>query len=62
LDLSFGKSLTYGRLHFSPKIDVFNVFNANPVLAEVITIGPSLGQPTSVLNPRLIRVGANIVF
>ena len=62
LDISLGKSFTYGRLRLSPKIDVFNVFNANTVLAEVITIGPSLGQPTSVLNPRLVRVGANLVF
>jgi Carboxypeptidase regulatory-like domain len=62
LDLSFAKSFAYGRLKVSPKIDVFNVFNANTVLTQVTTYSATGQTPTAVLNPRLARVGVNIVF
>jgi hypothetical protein len=45
-----------------PKLDVFNSLNANPVLSEIFVYGPALGQPTSVLNPRLVRIGVNVTF
>ena len=45
-----------------PELSVFNVFNANPVLAQVNTYGPSLGSVTTILNPRVLRLGLNMKF
>jgi len=51
-----------GRFKIAPKVDLFNILNANPVTAEVLTIGSALGRPTNVLNPRLMRLGVTIDF
>ena len=61
-DLSFARPVSFGRVKISPKVDLFNILNANPVTAEVLTFGTSLGRPTSILNPRLMRLGLTVEF
>ena len=60
LDFSVARVFKTGRLRISPKLDIFNSLNANPVTAETLTVGSALGRPTAVLNPRLMRLGAMI--
>ena len=62
LDFSVARVFKTGRLRISPKLDIFNSLNANPVTAETLTVGSALGRPTAVLNPRLMRLGAMIDF
>lgn len=45
-----------------PLLDVYNVFNSGTVLAEVQTVGPSLGRVSETLGGRLIRLGAKVSF
>jgi hypothetical protein len=62
LDFSLAKVFKFGRVRVSPKLDIFNSLNANPVTAETLTVGSALGRPTAVLNPRLLRLGGMIDF
>jgi hypothetical protein len=61
LDFRIGKIVRLGGLRTALNVDLFNSFNANPVLTE----NPSFAlfrQPTSVLNPRLVKFSAQLDF
>jgi hypothetical protein len=63
LDLSVARIIRARRsIVLTPQVDVFNVFNANMVLTEVSTFGSSLGNPNTILGPRLIRFQMKIAF
>jgi len=62
LDMRLAKKFRKGKLTAQPQLDIFNLLNANPVISEVQTYGPSLGRPTSVLLGRLIAVGVQATF
>jgi hypothetical protein len=55
LDLRIGKLLRLGRARTVASVDVFNVLNANPVLAENFAY-TSWRSPQSILNPRFARI------
>ena len=64
LDINFTKSIRYKSLNIQPKLDIFNALNVSPVTA---VLGLNYGtvaykQPSVVLNPRTIQIGANIRF
>ena len=42
--------------------DIYNITNANPVLAQNTAIGSTLGMPTLILSPRLIRLSVKVDF
>ena len=62
LDLTLSKVVTVDRLQVRPELAVFNALNANPVLSQTNTYGPSLGNVITILNARMARVGLNIEF
>ena len=39
-----------------PELAIFNALNADPVLTQTNTFGPSLGNAITVLNPRMLRL------
>ena len=41
---------------------VFNLFNTNVVLGEILTYGATLYKPTSILQGRLLRISATFKF
>jgi outer membrane receptor protein involved in Fe transport len=45
-----------------PEVDVYNLFNANPVLVMNTTYGPQWLQPTVVLPGRLFKFGVQLDF
>jgi hypothetical protein len=49
-------------LDLRPELSLFNMLNANPVLVQINTFGPSLGNVTTILNPRVLRVGLSMKF
>jgi hypothetical protein len=60
-DLRLGKILRFGRTRTKVNLDINNVFNANPVLAE----NPSFAvfrQPASILPARIARLGVQFDF
>ena len=62
LDLSLAYSFKSRGLDVRPELALFNVFNANPVLTQTNVYGPALGQVTSVLKPRVLRLGVMVKF
>ena len=62
LDLNITKNIRMGRLNIQPKLDVFNALNVSPVTG---VLGLNYGtaaykQPSVVLNPRTLQIGANL--
>jgi hypothetical protein len=62
LDLSLRKNFTMRNTRLGASLDIFNALNSNVVLTEVTTFGASLGNPTSILQPRLLRMSFNVKF
>jgi hypothetical protein len=65
LDLRFSKTLNlpgFSHMRFQGNFDIYNVFNANSVLASNTTYGPNWLKPTTVLSGRLLQVGGRLDF
>jgi len=62
LDVRFMKRVTLRRTRVEGSLDVFNMLNANHVLAQTEAIGSTLGRPSRVLAPRIVRFGATVRF
>jgi len=41
---------------------VFNATNSSYVKTEILIVRPSLGQPTAILQPRLLRLALQMRF
>jgi hypothetical protein len=62
LDLAFRKIIRLGAYTLEPRIDMYNMTNNNAVLGRVAQLGPSYGRASSIMNGRLIKIGANLTF
>ena len=62
LDVRFAGNIRAGQLRIQPKLDVFNVFNADTVLGTVTAYGPAWQRATGVLGSRVIRLGVQLNF
>jgi hypothetical protein len=62
LDLGFRKLFRIGRFQYSGQVDIFNATNSSYVKSETRTYGPALGRPLSTLQPRTLRLAAQMRF
>jgi hypothetical protein len=62
LDLTIARNFGSGRVVIRPELAMFNALNAAPVLTQTTIYGPNLGQVTSILNARLLRLGMTVRF
>jgi hypothetical protein len=62
LDLGVRKIFRIGRYQFSGQMDLFNVNNSSYVKSQTTTIGPSLGQVLSTLQPITMRLALQMRF
>ena len=62
VDAGVTKQLTFGRAHIEGRLDVFNLLNSNAVLTQLQTFGPTLNQPSSILQGRLMRLSGSVRF
>jgi hypothetical protein len=62
VDVRFMKRFVVNRARLEGSIDIFNLLNANHVLEQTEAIGTTLGRPSRVLAPRIIRVGFSVGF
>jgi hypothetical protein len=62
LDLGFRKLFRIGRFQYSGQIDMFNFLNSSYVKSETRTYGSALGRPLSTLQPRTLRLAAQMRF
>jgi hypothetical protein len=49
-------------VRFQGQVDIFNILNASSILSTNETFGSSLDRPTSILQGRLIAIGAQMTF
>jgi hypothetical protein len=61
-DVRLAKNFRFGRYRLRGQIDLYNVFNASPVLAVNSTYGTSWRRPTAVMDPRLLKLGMQLDF
>ena len=62
LDFGVRKIFRISNVQFSGQVDLFNLTNSSYIKTQNTTIGPSLGQPTSILQPRLLRLAVQARF
>lgn len=62
LDIRLSKRASVGRTSFEGTMDVFNLLNANHVLAQNVALGSTFGRPSRILTPRIVRFGLTARF
>jgi hypothetical protein len=62
LDLRFAKSVRVRGARIKGMFDIYNAGNAGTVLATNSTYGAAWLKPTSILAPRLFKIGAEISY
>jgi hypothetical protein len=62
LDVHFTREIKVGRLGFRPTFEVFNLNNSAAILGQNQTFGPTLGQPLSTLQGRLMKLSVLVKF
>jgi hypothetical protein len=62
MDVRISKRFNVGTSRFEGTFDVFNVLNANHVLEQNPAVGSSIGRPTRIMTPRIIRFGVTTRF
>ena len=62
LDLNLRKNFRAGRKTFGGQIDLFNALNGNAIFTRNNSIGASLGQVTSILQGRIVRLAFQMKF
>jgi hypothetical protein len=61
-DFRISRIFRMSGLRMEPKFDIYNLMNANDVLALNARYGPSWTQPTSILAGRLFKFGLQVDF
>jgi hypothetical protein len=62
VDVRLARKFTVRGVQGQGQVDIFNLLNANSVLGEVETFGPSLHRPTAILQGRLVAAGMQLNF
>jgi hypothetical protein len=62
LDLRFSKLLRFGRTRTALNLDLANLLNANYSQLIVLSYGPRWLAPTSIMDARLFKLGAQVDF
>lgn len=62
LDFGVRKLFRVRGMQLSGQADIFNINNSSRVNAETQAFGPSLGRPSAILQPRTLRLAAQLRF
>ena len=62
VDVRLAKKFQVQKVRFQGQVDIFNILNASSILSTNETFGSSLDRPTSILQGRLIAIGAQMTF
>jgi hypothetical protein len=62
IDIRFGKNFRFGGRRIAASMDVYNLLNSSAILTVNNTVGPNWQSPTSILQGRLIKFGAQVDF
>jgi hypothetical protein len=62
VDVRVNRRFRFDRLNVLPSIDIYNLFNASPVLATQNTYGTAWNTVTSLLPARTLKLGVQITY
>jgi hypothetical protein len=62
LDWGLRKLFKVKQYTFSAQMDLFNALNSSYVQTQLVNLGPTLGTPTKILQPRLLRLAMQMRF
>jgi len=62
MNLRLSRFFSVGRLRLEPQVDLFNLFNSNQVLVMNTRFGTAWQNATSILAPRMIKLGLQMNF
>ena len=62
IDLNVKKNFRAGRKTFSAQVDLFNALNGNTIFARQSAVGNSLGDVTTILQGRLVRLAFQMKY
>jgi hypothetical protein len=62
VDLRFARTFRVGKVRMEGNLDIYNLFNASPILSMNTRFGPEWLNAQEILAGRLIRFGAQINF
>jgi outer membrane receptor protein involved in Fe transport len=62
VDFRVGKAFKRGSVRIQPELNVYNLFNADPVVRINTAFGPQWLRPQGVLLGRFAKIGASIRF
>ena len=62
VDVRLMKRFVMGASRLEATLDIFNLLNANHVQAQTEAIGSTIGRPSRILTPRIVRLGATVRF
>ena len=62
VDARLAKKFNVGRMRLQAQLDLFNLLNSASILSTVEAYGPTLDRPSTILQGRLLAVGAQLTF
>jgi hypothetical protein len=62
VDLRFSRNFRFGSRSFQPMVDIFNIANSDTRDNQNSAVGANYRIPTSILSPRIIRIGFALNF
>jgi hypothetical protein len=62
IDFGVRKLFKIKKVQCSGQFDLFNMTNSSYIKSQNTTVGPALGQPTGILQPRLLRLAVQARF
>jgi hypothetical protein len=62
VDIRLSKTFRFGSRSIEPMAELYNVLNENAALAEVTTVGPTLGRVSSNVDGRIAKFGLKVLF
>lgn len=62
VDMRFLKRFTANTARIEATLDIFNLLNANHVTGQNEAVGQTIGRPSRILTPRIVRLGVTVRF
>jgi hypothetical protein len=62
IDLRFSRSFRFGTRRIAPQFDIYNLTNQYTPQGVTVGVGSTYLRPTSILSPRIMRVGLAVNF
>ena len=62
VDIRFAKNIQAGNVRIQPRVDLYNVFNADTIIGMSNSYGSRLYRPSAIIAARFFKVGLDVRF